>query len=405
MKENNILRELGGLDAELVAKFAPDAPKKKKTPLWVKCTAVAACVCILATSVTVGMLINNGFGRSEVNTNDIDFGNVFRDYKDSLTIAENTLAYPWDCLEINEQYSDFYLDGKTFISTSGVLDKSDIGSSLGKGTGKGGDIYENKEYSKRFEAYEISGISSELMIALKMDGKYYTYRAHDFAKKGTFGEFLAMCDIERFVELDYFTEYKNKKTSGHYTLEGVNDDRIWEILEGCTSALFVDEDVTAINRENYLSFSISSEKLGKYRVVMFVTEDGYLWTNAYDFAYAYYIGEAATSSIMEYAKENSKEAEFRPYYSTLAGKVTEINEDYILIDDTELCKKEEDGMVFKLPLDNKKIAFSVERTVKVGSIVAVSFKGNINTENGNEIIDAVAISNAFLSNGNVLIPE
>ncbi len=408
MRENDILAGLGGLDAELVEKFAPDAqaaPIKKKTPAWVKYTAVAACICILATGVTVGMLINNGFGENAIYTNNVDLGNIFRDYKNNFAVAESALIYPWDCLEINEQYSDFRLDGKTFINTNGVLEKSDIGESLGKGTGKGSDVYENKEYSEKFEAYEIKGVSPELMIALKMDGKYYTYRSHDFAKKDTFGEFLAMCDIEKFVELDYFTEYKNKKTDAHYTLDGVNDDYIWSVLKGCSSAPFIDDDVTAINRENYVSFSITSEKLGKYRVVMFVTEDGYLWTNAYDFAFAYYIGEDAASSIMEYAKANSKEAEFRPYYSTLAGKVTEIHEDYILIDDTELCKNKEDGMIFKLPLDNKKIAFVVERSVKVGSTVAVSFKGNIDTENGNEIIDAVSISKAILSGSDVLIPE
>ncbi len=408
MKENDILAGLGGLDAELVVKFAPDAEKKsikKKTPAWIKCAAVAACVCVLAASVTVGMFMKNGFGEGGKHTANIDFGNIFRDYKNNFAVAESALVYPWDCLEINEQYSDFRLDGKTFINTGGELEKSDIGASLGKGTGRGGDIYENKEYSEKFEAYEIKGVSPELMIALKMDGKYYTYKLNEFASKDTFGEFLAMCDIESFVELSYFTEYKDKKTDAHYTLDGVNDDYIWSVLQGCTSASSVDNDIIKLNRENYLSFSITSEKLGKYKVAMYITAEGYLWTNMYDYAYAYYIGEDAAHSITEYAKANSKETEFRPYYSTVTGKVTEIHEDYILIDDTELCKNKEDGMVFKLPLDNKKIAFAVERTVKVGSTVAVSFKGNIDTENGNVIIEPMSISKAIVSGGDVLIPE
>ncbi len=406
MRENDILAGLGGLDAELVEKFAPDAQVKqikKKTPLWVKCTAIAACVCVLFTTAAVAVMMN--LPSTEGNKKGVYFGDIFREYKDNFTVAESALVYPWDCLEINEQYSDFRLDGKTFINTGGELEKSDIGASLGKGTGRGGDIYENKEYSEKFEAYEIKGVSPELMIALKMDGKYYTYKLNEYANKDTFGDFLAMCDIESFVELSYFTEYKDKKTDAHYTLDGVNDDYIWSVLKGCSSAPFTDNDIIKLNRENYLSFSITSEKLGKYKVAMYITAEGYLWTNMYDYAYAYYIGEDAARSITEYAKANSKETEFRPYYNTVAGKVTEIHEDYILIDDTELCKNKEDGMVFKLSLDNKKIAFAVERSVKVGSTVAVSFKGNIDTENGNEIIAPMSISKAIVSGGDVLIPE
>lgn len=43
---------------------------------------------------------------------------------------------------------------------------------------------------------------------------------------------------------------------------------------------------------------------------MYVTVDGYLWTNAFNYQYLFNIGEDAASKIIKYAKENSTEAEY-----------------------------------------------------------------------------------------------
>ena len=50
--------------------------------------------------------------------------------------------------------------------------------------------------------------------------------------------------------------------------------------------------------------------------------------------------------IIEYAMNNSDEAEFSPYALTVSGTLTEIGNGYILIDDTVLCKNAEDGTIY-----------------------------------------------------------
>ena len=48
---------------------------------------------------------------------------------------------------------------------------------------------------------------------------------------------------------------------------------------------------------------------GVYKGVFRVTEDGYIWTNVFDYAYLFRIGREAAERIFSYAAENGIEAE------------------------------------------------------------------------------------------------
>lgn len=61
-------------------------------------------------------------------------------------------------------------------------------------------------------------------------------------------------------------------------------------------------------------------------------------TNILNYSCSYFIGKDAAEKIIEYAMNNSDEAEFSPYALTVSGTLTEIGNGYILIDDTVLCK-------------------------------------------------------------------
>ena len=71
----------------------------------------------------------------------------------------------------------------------------------------------------------------------------------------------------------------------HYELN--SDDYIWSVLTECNDAAFVEDDKWMVHDREYLSFTITSEVLGVYRVAMYVTEDGYLWTNAFSYQYLF----------------------------------------------------------------------------------------------------------------------
>ncbi len=149
----------------------------------------------------------------------------------------------------------------------------------------------------------------------------------------------------------------NKK---HYTLS--NDDYVWEVLAGCENAPFVEDEKWVAHDREYYSFTITSETLGVYKVAMYVTADGYLWTNAFNYQYLFNIGEDAAGKIIKYAKENSTEAEYEPYLNTIVGKITEITDEYILLDDSVLCTNPDDGITYKILLKKGKDKYVDDKT-------------------------------------------
>ena len=188
----------------------------------------------------------------------------------------------------------------------------------------------------------------------------------------------------------------------HYELN--SDDYIWSVLTECNDAAFVEDDKWMVHDREYLSFTITSEVLGVYRVAMYVTEDGYLWTNAFSYQYLFNIGEDAAGKIIKYTKENSTEAEYEPYRNSVAGTITEITDEYILVDDSVLCKNPADGIAYKVLLNDLRISRYVDHgIVKVGDTVQVTFENDLGTDN--TIADAIYISQAMISGGDVLIPE
>ena len=157
---------------------------------------------------------------------------------------------------------------------------------------------------------------------------------------------------------------------------------------------------------NYLSFTITSEALGIYKKVLYITEDGYFWTNLAEYAYLYEIGEDAARKIISYVKENSVKAEMEPYEYRLAGTLVAIEDGYVLIDDTVLCRDPEEGMVFKVPTDDIRIRRCIEfGGIDEGDMVVVSFRGEIAVEEENTIRGAVDMNEGVLMDGHVAVPE
>ena len=145
----------------------------------------------------------------------------------------------------------------------------------------------------------------------------------------------------------------------------LNDDEyIWSVLKDAKAAEAANPVGWHENRGNFVSFIVTSEAFGVYKKVMYITESGYVWTNAFDGEYLYYIGEDAAGNIIKYAKENSTVAEFEPFNKSIAGKVTEITDDYILVDDSVLCKDPADGITYKIMIDDVKISLAVSNLIE-----------------------------------------
>jgi len=397
MKKPRFSNAIGNLDDDLI-EAAAECKRKKKPNLWLKWGSVAACfaVLVVAGAMILPSLLNGG------PTPDKTTGK----YKDFIQAGESAIIWPWEYQTVYEQYTDLELDGVEYRSKGRAVSADLVSELIGTHTVVGYDEINDKKYTEDFEVYELKYADKSQFVAVKMDGKYYTFKKDEYAPPSNLGELFDLVNLSQVIELSRFSENGDGPNKKHYTLN--NDDFVWQVLTDCRDAAFIEEepgkdDWKVYDRE-YLSFTVTSETLGVYRVVMYITKDGYLWTNAFNYRYLFNIGEDAAGKIIEYAMKNSTEAEYEPYQNAVTGKVIEITEEYILLDDTVICNDPADGTTYKILLNDLRISRYVDHeVVKVGGMVQITFDGEIDSQN--TIDSAISAASVMISGGDVLIPE
>ena len=266
-----------------------------------------------------------------------------------------------------------------------------VGELIGMHSVIGYDNITNEYHTSDFEVYQLKYADKSQYVAVKMEGTCYVFKNNKYDPPSTLGELLVLVDISKAIELSRFSENGDGSENKHFVLN--NDDYVWEIIAECKEAGFVEDDRWTAHDREYLSFTVTSGTFGVYKVAMYVTADGYLWTNAFDYGYLFNIGEDAAGKIIKYAKENSTEAEYEPYQKAIVGKIVEISEEYILIDDSVLCNDPSDGIAYRIQLNDVRISRYVDRRIiKVGDTVRVTYDGEIDNQNSNTIGSADTIS-------------
>lgn len=390
MKKPRFSNAIGNLDDDLI-EAAAECKRKKKPNLWLKWGSLAACfaVLVIAGAAILPSLLGGDSAKPDK-------------YKDIIHAGESAIIWPWEYRTVYEQYTNLELDGVSYRSKGRTVSTDLVGELIGTCSVVGYDDIHNKSYTEDFEVYELRYADRSQFVAVKMNGKYYTFKKDTYAPPSDFGELLDLVDLSQAIELSRFSENGDGADKKHYALN--DDDYIWEVLAECRDAAFIDTSANVENGKEYLSFTITSETLGVYKVAMYVTKDGYLWTNAFDYQYLFNIGEDAAGKIIKYAKENSVEAEYEPYQNTVTGKVVEITEEYIILDDTVICNDSADGTTYKILLNDLRIKRYVDQEIiKVGGMVQITFEGKIDSQN--TIDSAMSAASVMISKGEVLIPE
>lgn len=393
MKTPRIVRAVGHIDDDLIAE-AQNANEQPKRHPWLKFGSIAAClaVVVIAGAAFLPSLLGN-----EKN------GKTDGRYKaHHIQSAETAILWPWEYLTVSEKYTALTMDGITYRSHGRPISEEILGDLIGTYSVTGYDNIDGRTYTEDFEVYRMKYADKSQFVAVKMDESYYVFKKDAYAPPKTLGELFTLADLPNAVELRRFSQNGDAPSEKHFVLSG--DDAIWEILSECKDAPFVEDIAWTVHGRNYYSFTITSETLGVYKVAMYITEDGYLWTNAFDYQYLFHIGEDAAGRIMQYAKEHSTETEYEPYQKSIVGKVTEITDEHILVDDSVLCKNPEDGITYRVLLNDLRISRYIDHgIVKVGSTVQVTYEDEIYHDN--TINSAVSVSTAVISDGDVLIPE
>ena len=370
--------------------------KKKINPLVIWGSLVAVLVIL-----TVGcVLILSPILKKKNSTGETD-----ERYKScNVTANESAIVWPWEYKTVPEKFNSLEIADKVYNGKGREVSESLIDSKIGDYTVSGYDDITDENHAENCEVYSLKNVSKDKFVAIKIEGRYYVFMNGEYLPPSTLGELLDTVKLPSIIKLSHFSENGDNPNGKHYVL--TDDAYIWEVLTGCREAVFVDDQAWMVHGRDYLSFTINSETLGVYKVAMYITEDGYLWTNAFSWQYLFNIGKDAASKIISYAKKNSSEAKYEPYRNYVIGTIAEITDGYILIDDSVLCKDPADGIRYKVLLDDIRISRFVDKGfAKAGDIVQIMYEGKIDNDNVNLVEKPVDISLAFISDGEVNVNE
>ena len=372
MKTPRIANSVGHIDDDLIT--AATECKKKNKNNWMKWGALAACFAVLVVAVAISLptLLEDNKLPAVPNNG------KYKDY--SWTEESVAIVWGWDELTTREKYTETEINGIRYCARGGrSLSKSFIGNKIGSYAFWGYDHITDEKHTDNFDVYEINKVAPEQFVAVKMDDAYFVFKKDGYDPPKTLGELFNQIDLEQAVEFSRFSENGGGPDDNHYILSG--DDFIWDVLSECTGAPFIPDDNFFVHEREHISFSIISEPIGVYKNVIEITEDGYLSTNIFSYGYLFDIGEDAARRIIDYAKKNSIETDYEPYEKEIVGEVVEITEEYIFVDDSLLYINPDDGITYKILLNDKRITRYIDRNfIDIGDAVRVVYDGEIDED-------------------------
>ena len=392
MKTPRFSNAIGNLDDDLIEDAAVC---KKKPNLWLRWGSLAAClaVLIIAGALVLPSLLDGVLTPGGTN-------NRYKDFV--IQSGELAMVWPWEYQTVYEKYTEVKIDGIEYRSHGRPVSEDLVGDLIGTYTVLGIEEIEGTKHTEDFEVYQLKYADKSQFVAVKMEGTCYVFKKDKYEPPYTLGELFELVELPKAIELNRFSVNGDSPSKKHFTLS--NDDYVWEILAGCENAPFVEDEKWVAHDRDYYSFAVTSETLGVYKVAMYITADGYLWTNAFNYQYLFDIGEEAAGKIIKYVKENSTEAEYEPYQNTIVGKITEITDEYLLLDDSALCNNPEDGIIYKILLNDLRISrYAESGAIRVGENIQITYEGEIDERN--TIDSAISASDVIISGSDVLIPE
>ena len=399
MKVLKIANAVGYIDDDLIESAAKNKRMAKRKS-WIKWSAIAACiaVCITFGAVFLPIVIEKTtHGSNDASGASDRYKNV------QIGTNEFSIVWPWEYKTVYEKYTNLNINGVWYAGKRRAVSANLVGEKIGIYTVSGYDdtyIGTNKKYYKDFEVYSLKYADKSEYVAVKMEGTYYTFMRSAYTPS-KLGELFALIDFPNAIKLNRFSVNNDGREKEYYSLS--NGEYVWDVLANCGNAAFIKDDSYKESGE-YLSFTITSETLGVYKNVMNITADGYLETNMFYYRYLFFIGADAAGEIIGYAKENSEETDFEPYLNSVVGKITDITDEYIVINDSVLCNNSADGIEYKIPMNDLRISRYVDlNQIAKGSIVSVQYEGKI--DEGNIVEGVTNIMRARISVNGVEVPE
>ena len=386
---------MGHIDDELIR--SSNGKISKKNTRWIKWSGIAAAI---VTVIIAGVIIVPQILKSDSPIIENSDGR-YKDY--NIQTSELGIVWPWKYKTVGEKYSTIDINDMKYRNRGREISSQHIGELMGTYEAIGYEDISDTIHHEDFEVFKIKDVSPERLVAVKMEEHYYVFISEDYNSPETFGEVIESYALAESVKLERFSLEGRGGKNNYYALQ--DDKYIWDVLKQCTDAPKTDSLGWHETEREYISFTMTSEILGVYKRVMYVTEDGYVWTNIFESEYLYFIGEENAGQIIQYAKENSTATESEPFRNTVIGEVVEITDEYILIDDSVLCKNSSEGISYKIPINDIRISRYIDNNIiGLNEVIQVTYEGEID-ENDNSINSAISIEDVIISGQDVLILE
>ena len=414
MKTPKTAFAVGYIDDDLISSAEKCGNVKKKSNLTIKWTSIAACFVLVIGVLTVTLPFSRDEGDASESTSKEDAvsntnGNInisadrYKEYVYSST--EECRVWQWEMLSDAERYSSVSYNGTKYGGSGRTISSIHLEGMIGTGEASGSDWITGKAYCTVVEIYKIAELSSERYVAAKLGEAFYVFTKTALIPTGktTLGEFFEQHSLEKTLRLNRF--HSQGKS---YTLK--NDEFIYDTLRECSSTPIVYTsdpfDFSSPSKKS-ITFSISSDHLGIYKLSLTITIEGYLKTNLTGYGYSFFIGEDAAKKIIDYAESNATPTENEPYEYRAIGKIVELTDEYVLIDDSFLCKDESEGVIYKVLLNDIRInRWFTDKMNYVGRVVSIVYEKKPLFENVVVVDSAVNVEFPYITiDGQIYIPE
>ena len=389
MKAENLMRALNDVDYDLVESAEQAKKQASSKAKWCTLAAGLALVLGLGALLLPKLLHSERAGR----------------YKEGLSVSpgEYAIVWPWELKTPMEQYPGVTLDGKSYVTRGREIRRELLGEKLGRGASIGYDEYTEKSYPMEFDLYAIRNVDPELLAAVNLGESCVVYRREDRSFPATLGALMDALSLPQTLPLDCFCSQTGYQTEAWYQTDAGAE--IWKLLSSCRDAACTVPDHPGLGDREAVSFLAQSEALGIYAQSFSVTEDGFLLTNILEYGCSFHIGRETAGEIFRLLQTHRTELEQAPQYSkTVAGTLTEVGEDYLLIDDSVLCRDSKDGIVYRVSTEDLRIRRCLEfpGDIHVGDIVVVEYEGSIVD---GTVTRACSLCRGVLTESGVAVPE
>lgn len=216
---------------------------------------------------------------------------------------------PWDELSITNQYSELDFGGVRYSSRNKEISADLLIDKIGDYTAHGFDEINQISYTKNAEVYSVKDISSECVVAVKLQGvdACYAY-TNPFYKPETLGDFIADLNLKEllsFGTVSYnYDEIKGKTyINERVEFTDVTDETIWQKLLYDTTLKNVHSD-EKFYESTVVSIGINVDLLGYENIGLWISEDGYMHTNILDTGKTFFIGKEKLNEITNYLLDN-----------------------------------------------------------------------------------------------------